>query len=205
LVAAGLVAAGLVAAGLVGASGCAGGAAQRAEERSLDLPLDNALTFFPTEAGWKWAYDVVQDGQSVLATYAVLKSEGGVVSFRAGSQTINYGVRGDGIVRTDGAAGGDYLLRSPLGPDARWKLARGVARVVAFDVTATVPAGVFEHCVVVEEERIEPDRKSRTTYAPGIGPVLVEYAAAEPLAGEIRGLRAELRGYTRPGADPFDS
>ena len=58
--------------------------------------------------------------------------------------------------------------------------------------------------VIVEENRRNPARLVRTTYAAGVGPVSIEYLVHEPTTGRFdTALRASLRGVTRPGQDPL--
>jgi hypothetical protein len=68
-----------------------------------------------------------------------------------------------------------------------------------------VPAGRYDGCIVVEESRLDPPRLVRTTYAPGIGPVAIEYLVHDPATAQFQtALRASLRGATPPGKDPLD-
>ncbi|UCD49128.1 MAG: PepSY-like domain-containing protein [Phycisphaerales bacterium] len=60
------------------------------------------------------------------------------------------------------------------------------AEIIANDVTLATPAGIFHHCVRVEETSgLDPDEKCYKTYAPGIGLIqdedllLVSYRVAE--------------------------
>jgi len=166
-------------------------------------PPTEAAAYYPLQRGWKWAYDVAQDGEQILATYGVQSNDGGSAVVRAGGETVTFKIEADGIVRTDGAARGDYLLKSPIAQGARWQLRSGVATVIEFGKTVELNSGRFKNCIIVEEKRIDPDRSTRTTYAAGVGAILIEYNAAEALDGEIRSLRTELRGFTKPGQDEF--
>jgi len=166
-------------------------------------PPTDAAAYYPLERGWKWAYDVTQDGEQILATYGVQSNDGTSAVVRAGSETVMFKIEPGGIVRTDGAARGDFLLKSPIAKGSRWQLRSGVATVVEFGKKIELGAGRFENCIIVEEKRIDPDRNTRTTYAPGIGAILIEYTSEQALDGEIRSLRTELRGFTKPGHDEF--
>ncbi len=172
--------------------------------KAKDLPRD-ARAYYPLEPGWKWAYDVEQNGEAILATFAVSAREGDKATVLAGDQVLQYVVRPDGILRPSSdradTKAGDYVLRAPLGAQATWPVEGGQAKVVGWNETVTTPAGQFDGCVTVEERRQDPDRHTRTTYAPGIGPVRIEFQAMDP-AG-IHHTKAFLRGYTRPGEDPL--
>ncbi|MCG5054576.1 MAG: hypothetical protein KA712_16560 [Myxococcales bacterium] len=178
---------------------CASPAASSPAKR--EGPPSDARAYFPLEPGWKWAYDVEQDGEAILAIYAVTSREGDRATVTGGQQVVPYELRPDGIIRPDGQGGGDYLLRAPLGPEAAWPVAGGHAKVVGWDQTVDTPAGPFAGCVVVEELRENPDRRTRTAYAPAVGPVRIEFSAMDMVG--LHETKAILRGFTRPGDDPL--
>ena len=102
-------------------------------------------------------------------------------------------------------AGGDFLLRSPLRAGAQWPIDGGTATVAAVGKQVDVPAGSYPDCIVVEESRTDPPRLVRTTYAPGVGPVAIEFLVHDPASAQFQtALRASLRGATPPGKDPLD-
>jgi len=78
----------------------------------------------------------------------------------------------------------------------------GTAKIVSVDKTVSGPGGDYPHCVVVEVMRREPTRLSRTTFAPGVGPVEIE-VAVESSGRFVTTTHAMLRGTTRPGQDPL--
>lgn len=188
---------------LAGLTACAG-APPAGPAKARELPRD-ARAYYPLEPGWKWAYDVEQNGEAILATFAVTAREGDRVTVLGGDQVLQYVVRPDGILRPSSdigdAGGGDYVLRAPLGDKAAWPVQGGQAKVVAWNETVTTPAGEFQGCVTVEERRQDPDRRTSTTYAPGVGPVRIEFQAMDP--GGLHHTKAALRGFTRPGEDPL--
>ena len=119
-----------------------------------------------------------------------------------------YAVLPEGIARqAPGKAGpaGDFLLRSPVRTGASWPVEGGTATVAATGRTVTLPSGGrYDNCAVIEENRTDPPRLVRTTYAPGVGPVSIEYLVHDPGSGQFEtALRASLRGVTPPGADPL--
>ena len=83
-------------------------------------------------------------------------------------------------VGKEGAKPGIQMLAAPVvGQGYRQEYALGeaedMARIFALDQTATVPAGVFQHCLVIDEwTPIAPglDHFERKYYAPGVGLVL---------------------------------
>ncbi|HEX7598696.1 MAG TPA: hypothetical protein VF518_10815, partial [Polyangia bacterium] len=97
---------------------------------------------------------------------------------------------------------GDFILKTPIRAGATWPLASGKATVVSVGVEASVPAGKYPNCAVVEEIRSNPERVLRTTYAAGVGPVLLEYQVSNPETRKLEViLAARLLGVTRPGED----
>ena len=78
----------------------------------------------------------------------------------------------------------------------------GTAKVVAVAHEVTVDAGHFSDCVVIEVTRSDPVRVVRTTFAPDIGPVSLEFQVQDG-SRFITSTRASLRSVTKPGEDPF--
>lgn len=188
--------------GVMMLTGCASATPAPTTQKKA-LPQD-ATAYYPLEPGWKWAYDVEQDGEPILATYSVISREGERVTVAGGEQVLEYLVKPDGILRptgAEGAKGAEYVLRAPLGLNASWPVRGGEARVVGWNETVETTAGRFEGALTVEEVRENPDRRSRTTYAPGVGPVIIQFQAMD-VAG-LHETKARLRGYTRPGEDPL--
>lgn len=170
---------------------------------------EDAIAYYPLEAGWKWAYDVESPAGNLLAVYSVTQvlpaGETRFVVVSAGEDRLGYEVvLSEGIRRKEGQIQGDFIIKSPVRLDARWTIATGQARIVAVGKTVETPAGRFENCATVEENKTEPDRVIRTTFAPGVGPVAVDQLVHDPATGQYTStLKARLRGVTRPGEDPF--
>jgi hypothetical protein len=105
--------------------------------------------------------------------------------------------------RTDGLFDGErFLLQDPIVVGHEWVSKRADQaleryRIDADDVTVTVPAGTFSGCVevsstqqVVDEATNQPAALSvTTTWAPGLGPVRVEFrvqvGAASPVTTSV--------------------
>jgi hypothetical protein len=100
------------------------------------------------------------------------------------------------------------LLCAPFELDRTWtsivsETSTERYQIAATGVTATVPAGTFEGCLMVRaRNRAGPDTEIllETTYAPGVGPVRIETFA---LVGgrKVPQVKAELASYRmeRPG------
>jgi hypothetical protein len=162
-----------------------------------------AVDYYPLAAGWKWAYDLDKDGQRILAVYSVLERIGDTAIVQAGEERLAYAITPDGIAQRDGGAVGDYVIRNPLVAGAIWQVAGGSAKVVSTTQDTTVAAGRFTDCVVVEVTRSDPTRIARTTFAPQVGPVALEFQVQDEGGRFVTTTRASLRSVTKPGEDLF--
>jgi len=161
-----------------------------------------AADYYPLGEGWKWAYDLEKDGEKILATYAVIEQTPEGSTILAGMERLNYATTPEGIAQADESGIGDYVLKNPITKGATWPVAGGTAQIVSTTEELTVEAGHFYDCAIVEVTRTDPPRISRTTFAPDIGPVALEYQVQE--GGKyVVTTRARLRSVTKPGDDPF--
>jgi hypothetical protein len=161
-----------------------------------------ASDYFPLDAGWKWAYELERGDQHLLAVYTVMERfpDGAIV--QAGDERISYAVTSGGIAMKEGTVVGDFVLKNPIARDASWNVSAGAAKITAIDRTVNTPSGTYTNCVVVEVLRHEPTRLSRTTFAPGVGPVEIE-VQVESHGRFVTTTHAILRGATKPGQDPL--
>jgi len=161
-----------------------------------------AADLYPLEPGWKWAYDLVKDGQNMLALYSVLDRTGDSATVQAGEEQMSYAITPEGIAQKDGPVVGDFVVKNPVALGTEWPVAGGRARIAAVAQSVNVTAGRFDDCVLVEATRADPPRAVRTTFAPGTGPVIIELQIR--VGGEMTTVtRATLRAVTRPGQDPL--
>ena len=89
-----------------------------------------AADYYPLTDGWKWAFDVEQEGMNILATYVVLERKGGIAVVQAGDERLTYVVTPDGVAQFEGNAIGDYIIKNPIQQNAEWPVAGGRARIV---------------------------------------------------------------------------
>jgi hypothetical protein len=188
----------LVAAVVVGGlvTGCATGGGTPNDIKPR--PNLTAADFYPLAPGWKWAYDVEKDGINILATYAVLERTGDTAVVQTGDEKLTYAVTPDGVAQKDGGMLGDYVLKNPINAGAEWAVEGGRAHVAS--VTADFKLDSGEHyfgCIVVEVTRTDPVRVTRTTFAPDLGPVMLEMQVQDGAKFTII-TRARLRAVTRP-------
>jgi hypothetical protein len=161
-----------------------------------------ASDYYPMDAGWKWAYDLERQGDHMLAVYAVLERTPDAAIVQAGEERLEYAVTAQGIAQKEGVAVGDFVLKNPIMLGAQWNVFAGKAKVTSVTAHVSGPSGEYNDCVVIETLRSDPTRLSRTTYAPGVGPVVIE-VQVESGGQFVTTLRANLRGATRPGQDPL--
>jgi hypothetical protein len=184
--------------GLVAGCATSGGAVAPIAPRTNLAAAD----LYPLDLGWKWAYDLEKDGQTMLAMYAVLERSPDTAVVQAGEDRLTYAISPEGIAQKDGPMIGDFVVRNPIRAGTEWPVAGGRARIAALGQSVTVTAGKFDDCVVVETTRADPVRSVRTTFAPGIGPVVIELQIA--VGGQLTTVtRATLRALTKPGQDPL--
>jgi hypothetical protein len=158
-----------------------------------------AAEYYPLSDGWKWAYDVEQEGTNILATYAVIEVKEKLSVVQAGDERLTYLVAPDGIAQFDGNAIGDYVIKDPIKPGAEWAVTGGRARIASANEELNVESvGRYAGCVVVEVTRAEPARITRTVFAPGLGPVAIEMQVQEG-PKFVTKVKARLRAVTKPG------
>jgi hypothetical protein len=161
-----------------------------------------AADYYPMDAGWKWAYDLERQGEHMLAVYAVLERTLDTVIIQAGDERMEYAVTPQGIAQKEGVTVGDFVLKNPIALGSTWNVFAGKATITSVTQTVSGPSGDYTNCVIVETLRADPARLSRTTYAPGIGPVAIE-VQVQSQGRFVTTLRASLRGATKPGQDPM--
>jgi hypothetical protein len=161
-----------------------------------------AADYFPLAEGWKWAYDLEQDGQRILGIYTVIDRTTEGATIMAGDERLTYAVSQQGLAQMDASGVGDFVLKNPVVKDATWPVTGGTARVVSTTDEVTVDAGHFYDCAVVEVTRADPPRLTRTTFAPDMGPIAIE-VQVEQSGKYVVTTRARLRSATKPGDDPF--
>jgi hypothetical protein len=161
-----------------------------------------AADYYPLSDGWKWAFDVEQDGMNILATYVVLERKEAVAVVQAGDERLTYVVTPDGVAQFEGSAIGDYVIRNPIKQGAEWAVAGGRARIASANEEVNIDSvGRYAGCVVVEVTRTDPARVTRTVFAPDLGPVALEMQVQEGTRFVTKA-RAKLRAVTKPG-DPL--
>ena len=180
---------------LISACAASGGAPAAVGPRAGATATD----YYPLADGWKWAFDVEQDGMNILATYVVLERREGIAVVQAGDEKLTYVVTPDGVAQFEGNAIGDYVIRNPIKQGAEWAVAGGRARIASANEEINIDSvGRYAGCVVVEVTRTDPARVTRTVFAPDLGPVALEMQVQEGTKFVTKA-RARLRAVTKPG------
>src|SRR4029079_18267420 len=129
-----------------------------------------AAEYYPLTDGWKWAYDVEQDGTSILATYAVVETKEKISVVQAGDERLTYLVAPDGVAQFEGTKIGDYVIKDPIKVGAEWPVEGGRARIASVDEQLNIESvGRYAGCVVVEVTRADTARIAQTVFAPAPG------------------------------------
>jgi hypothetical protein len=186
------------------AAGACGCATEGAGRSSAGPPPANltASDYYPLDSGWKWAYDLEKEGQKILAVYAVVERGPDTAVIQSGDDRLVYAITPEGIAQKEGSTIGDFVLKNPLATGSQWPVAGGSAKVISTAQEVTVDAGHFTGCLVVEVTRTDPVRIARTTFAPKVGPVALEFQVQD--GGRfVTTTRANLRALTKPGEDLF--
>jgi len=128
-------------------------------ERLLPLQHDTVFSYATTDQAGNTGIYVMEVGRP-RATMAELKVAGSV--FR------RY-ISADGVQ----AAGGGFVLHSPLGEGAEWKGEFGEVSVKSMSRSIKVPAGDFGNCVETFESVDTPafTKTATSVFCPGIGMV----------------------------------
>ncbi len=130
--------------------------------------------FFPLNLGNDWTYRRTLLGEKGEIHVSIVKKEKGLWVDNQGGRFRHdsYGLR-------DASR---YLLYHPLVEGTKWtsRLAPGVVEymeIMSDKATLTVPAGVFDNCLIVQAMNVLKDGNLlilETSYAPGVGMVRME-------------------------------
>jgi hypothetical protein len=162
----------------------------------------HAADFYPLDAGWRWAYDIEKDGQKMLAMYTALERTADTATVQAGDDRLSYAITPEGIAQRDGTMRGDFVIKNPVAAGTTWEVLGGKAKIVSIGQEVSTDAGKFPNCAIVEVTRTSPTRVARTTFAPGVGPIVIELQVQSG-GSFVTVTRATLRALTRPGEDPL--
>jgi hypothetical protein len=138
---------------------------------------------YPLRKDAAWTYRVTTyehgpAGESLVRTARVVSETGGEFLVKQGEESYTYIRTPEGIMKGRSRS---FILKEPVEAEATWTIEvsgggltlSGQARVAAVGVAATVPAGQFADCTVIEETYQNVGRHV-STYCPGTGLVRLE-------------------------------
>jgi hypothetical protein len=192
------VPAGLAAVALAAALAACGGGAQGPVETTPppEGPASEIGRYMPFTDGHVYAYrteDRVKGTSGALMLRVRRRSIGGA-ELVGGARTQRVVADESGIKRE---AEGTYMLRAPVAVGTTWRTGpTGSARIAAVDRQVKVPAGTFDRCVVVVEERSGAVRgKITTTFCLDVGIVAIETEGEGGESAEPISERVELKSF----------
>ena len=147
--------------------------------RPASAPGQDPTTYFPLAVGneWTWIDRSPQAGAGAPRQRTVrivsLDADGYFVDDARGALKVAHGCIQDRVRR---------ILCAPFEPDRSWssivsETSTERYRIAATGLTAVVPAGTFEDCILVRARNragANAEVILETTYAPGVGPVRLE-------------------------------
>jgi len=178
-----------------------------------DRNTQRAVNYFPLEVGARWIYQVLRNGGargqvSVKVTdrtdspdgttYSLTYEDSSLPRDEQDDEPIEYSVRREGVY-CEKCPG--FVLRDPLVVGREWQSGGDstrpeVSKVIAVTETVTVGQTRYDNCVVVRASDLQARQHVVTTYAPNVGPVVVEY---ENNRGVVE-RREELQRFQRASA-----
>ncbi len=153
-------------------------------------PLDS---YFPLAVGNEWQYKTTYSasGTTTEHTDRIVGRKGATYRFADDHKLIRFNVSIAEDIGVD-------LIRLPTRKGTHWQTEGVQAEITSDDKTVTVPAGTFERCLEVSWKSVIDDkpRLSITTYAPGVGPVLVEFYTVAESGENTPLMRSELTRFS---------
>ncbi len=160
-------------------------------------PLSEVERYMPLEDNHVYEYrteDVVKGTRGALILRVRRRAIGGA-ELLGGARTQRVVVDAEGVRRDPE---GTYMLRTPLAVGTSWRTGPGGnARIAAVDRAVKVPAGSFDRCVVVVEERSGASVRGsiKTTFCLDVGIVSIETQGEGGEGAEPIHERVELRSF----------
>lgn len=163
-----------------------------------------ASVYMPLNLGNSWVYDRFFLGEEGVLKINIVSrdKEGFYVDNKGGRfKLTSMGLRD--INR--------YMLLAPLEKGGRWDAQVTVNisehfEIIADNETITVPAGSFEHCLIVRSVTMAPGRGkmvNMTTYAPNVGMIRVETLIENEQGRSSRQMLLDLKSYEFPPTKPY--
>lgn len=179
---------------LLGAAlvGCGSEKPAKAPEGSIGGPVTDVERLLPLENDTVFSYaTTADDGTTGIYVIEVARPRSTMAELKVAGNVFRRYINADGIQ----AAGGGYVLRSPLTADAAWQGEFGIVSVTALSRSITVPAGEFHNCLETVEVAETPayTKTATTVFCPGIG--MVYYLLEGEQSGVKVSQKLELKSF----------
>jgi hypothetical protein len=151
-------------------TGCGSEPEAKSPDGSVGGPVTDVQRLYPLEHNTVFSYAWTTDeGTTGVYVIEVGRPRSTMAELKVAGRVFRRYISADGVQ----AAGGGYVLRVPLTPDAEWRGEFGNVSVKSLSRSIKVPAGDFGNCVeTLEEADTAAFTKSATSvFCPGIGMV----------------------------------
>jgi len=137
---------------------------------------DKLARYYPLAVGNRWVYATTyhDTGETVSQTDEIVHRFENSYRLSNGVQIVH--LKNNSFMDNSGV-----VLTYPMEEGYSWKLGGKDAKYTSVDKTVVVPAGTFHHCleVLIEEKKEGALFFGTIAYAPGVGPVKIEYVKIE--------------------------
>jgi hypothetical protein len=149
---------------------CGGAAEAKSPDGSVGGPVTDVQRLLPLQHNTVFSYATTDEaGNTGIYVMEVGRPRSTMAEIKVAGNVFRRYISADGIQ----AAGGGYVLHSPLGEDAEWKGEFGEVSVKSMSRSIKVPAGDFGNCVETLESADTPayTKTATSVFCPGIGMV----------------------------------
>ncbi len=137
---------------------------------------DRLAEYYPLAVGNRWVYRTTyhDTGEVKRQTDEIVHRFENSYQLSSGTHIVH--LKNNSFMDSSGV-----ILTYPIEEGHSWRLGGKSARYTSVDKTVAVPAGTFHHCleVLIEEKRDGALFFATIAYAPGVGPVKMEYVKIE--------------------------
>jgi hypothetical protein len=172
--------------------GCGGPEQAKSPDGSVGGPVTDVERLLPLQHNTVFSYATTdQAGNTGIYVMEVGRPRTTMAELKVAGNVFRRYISADGIQ----AAGGGYVLHSPLGEDAERKGEFGEVSVKSMSRSIKVPAGDFGNCVETLESADTPafTKTATSVFCPGIG--LVYYSIEGEQSGVKVSQKLELKSF----------
>ena len=155
---------------LAGLPSCGGAEQAKSPDGSVGGPVTDVQRLLPLQHNTVFSYATTdQTGNTGIYVMEVGRPRSTMAELKVAGNVFRRYISADGVQ----AAGGGYVLHSPLSEDAEWKGEFGEVSVKSMSRSIKVPAGDFGNCVETLESVDTPafTKTATSVFCPGIGMV----------------------------------